>query len=144
MFIATLCASLSASAYDFKSDGLYYNILSEEDRTVEVTYYSFNYSDNKHYVSGIIEIPRRVIHNSKTYTVTSIGDGAFYACSSLTSVTIPNSVTSIGSYAFQECSSLTSVTIPNSVTSIGDYAFYWCIYNHRTTKTNQKYPSVNL
>jgi len=28
--------------------------------------------------------------------------------------------------------------------SIGDGAFYNCIYNHRTTKTNQKYPSVNL
>ena len=40
-------------------------------------------------------------------------------CSSLTSVTIPNSVTSIGDYAFWYCTSLTSVTIPNSVTSIG-------------------------
>ncbi|WP_197715126.1 leucine-rich repeat protein [Prevotella melaninogenica] len=42
------------------------------------------------------------------------------------------------------CSALTSVTIPNSVTTIGEYAFAGCIYNHRTTKTNQKYPSVNL
>ena len=47
-------------------------------------------------------------------------------CSSLTSVTIPNSVTSIGEAAFDECISLTSVTIPNSVTSIGDFAFYGC------------------
>ncbi len=59
-------------------------------------------------------------------SVTSIGNYAFYACTSLTSVTIPNSVTSIGRDAFQSCSSLTSVTIPNSVTSIGRYAFSHC------------------
>ncbi|MBQ2877256.1 MAG: leucine-rich repeat domain-containing protein [Clostridia bacterium] len=59
-------------------------------------------------------------------SVTSIGDGAFYGCTGLTSVTIPNSVTSIGYYAFYGCTSLTSVTIPDSVTSIGDYAFGIC------------------
>ena len=74
--------------------------------------------------------------------VTSIGNEAFYN-NQLTSVTIPNSVTSIGERAFS-FNQLTSVTIPNSVTSIGDYAFRNSIYNHRTTKTNQKYPSVNL
>ena len=58
--------------------------------------------------------------------VTEIGQKAFYKCSSLTSVTIPNSVTSIGYRVFAECSSLTSVTIPNSVTSIGERAFYGC------------------
>ena len=58
--------------------------------------------------------------------VTSIGDNAFYECTSLTSVTIPNSVTSIGGSAFYGCTGLTSVTIPNSVTSIGDRVFYGC------------------
>ena len=59
-------------------------------------------------------------------SVTSIGDSAFSCCSSLQSVTIPDSVTSIGGRAFGECSSLQSVTIPDSVTSIGDRAFSWC------------------
>jgi len=58
--------------------------------------------------------------------VTSIGDGAFQDCLSLTNVTIPSSVTSIGAAAFRSCTSLTSVVIPNSVTSIGPRAFYDC------------------
>ena len=59
-------------------------------------------------------------------SVTTIGDYAFSDCTSLTSVTIPSSVTAIGNGAFSCCSSLASVTIPNSVTTIGDYAFQWC------------------
>jgi len=59
-------------------------------------------------------------------SVTSIGVGAFWNCTSLTSVTIPNSVTSIGLQAFSGCTSLASVTIPNSVTSIGNQAFSGC------------------
>lgn len=59
-------------------------------------------------------------------SVTSIGNHAFSACSSLTSVAMPNSVMSIGNYAFSACGSLTSITIPNGVTSIGDSAFYSC------------------
>lgn len=59
-------------------------------------------------------------------SVKTIGEDAFRFCSGITSLTIPNSVTSIGSGAFYGCSGLTSVTIPKSVTSIGSSAFYDC------------------
>ena len=121
VILTALLSFLPASSYDFKVDVLFYNILSKEDRTVEVTYKDFNVP----YVSGDLELPKKVIYKSKTYTVISIGNAAFRDCS-LTSVTIPNSVTSIGNYAFADCSRLTSVTIPNSVTSIGNGVFMGC------------------
>ena len=58
--------------------------------------------------------------------VTGIGESAFWGCSGLTSVSIPQGVTSIGESAFSGCSGLTSVSIPQGVTSIGDWAFYGC------------------
>jgi hypothetical protein len=60
-------------------------------------------------------------------SVTSIGDWAFYCCSSLTSVVIPEGVTSIGDDEFWGCSSLKGVVLPDSVTSIGNSAFFGCI-----------------
>ena len=73
-----------------------------------------------------IHIPSQIRYGKYTYKVTSIGDRAFYICSGLTSITIPNSVTSIGEHAFYKCSGLTAITIPNSVTSIGKGAFARC------------------
>ena len=68
--------------------------------------------------------------------VTSIRDSAFDQCSSLTSITIGNGVTSIERYALADCNSLTNITIPDSVTSIGDYAFGGC-----TSLTNITIPA---
>ncbi len=111
-----LLATTTLWAYDFRSGDLYYNITSSS------VPYTVKVSDA---VSSITTatIPETVTYNGTTYSVTSIGDYAFWDCSSLTSITIPNSVTSIGSYAFSRCSSLTSIIIPNSVTSIGYDAF---------------------
>ena len=117
---------LVASAHDFEFNGIYYNITSEADKTVEVTFRGDDYDSYTNEYSGSITIPATVTHNGVEYSVTSIGSSAFDGCSSLTAITIPESVTSIGTYAFGDCSSLTSITIPEGVTSIGKYAFYGC------------------
>ena len=119
MLTAVLSVSTNIYAYDFKVDGIYYNIISSSEKTVAVTHGSFNYSGN-------VIIPEQVTYNNDTYSVTTIGDCSFYGCSGLTSVTIPNSVTSIGYRAFESCTGLTSVAIPNSVTSIDYSAFESC------------------
>ena len=59
-------------------------------------------------------IPSSIVYKGSAYSVTSIGDYAFYDCDSLTSIEIPNSVTSIGAYAFKYCSSLTSITVDSN------------------------------
>ena len=58
--------------------------------------------------------------------VTSIGNSTFFGCSALTSVVIPKGVTAIGKEAFRECSALISVVIPEGVTAIGNRAFDYC------------------
>ena len=111
--------SVSAFAANAVVDGIAYYFIDESLEAQVARNYENPYS-------GDINIPEAVYYNGKTYSVTSIGEEAFFYCSGLTSITIPNSVTSIGINAFSGCEGLTSVTIPNSVTSIGRHAFYGC------------------
>ena len=106
--------------FEFTVDGVRYSV-NDDNTTVTVAGYP---SGNE--PTGHLIIPKSVTYDGISYPVTSIGNEAFYDCSGLTSVNIPNSVTSIGENAFNGCSGLTSVTIPNSVTSIGNDAFYGC------------------
>ena len=77
-------------------------------------------------ISGDIAIPDSITYKDKIYSVINIDSEAFDGCSSLASVSIPESVTSIGSDSFSNCTSLTSVSIPESVTSIGSGSFSNC------------------
>ncbi len=125
LLILLIFSSFYALAYDCKVDGIYYD-LNNDDKTASVTYMGLYTSDNKDAYVGNIIIPESITYSGTTYSVTSIGDNAFWGCSGFTSVTIPNSVSYIGKYAFASCSGLTSVTIPNSVSYIGKYAFASC------------------
>ncbi len=179
LLLLALLLPVTAAAYDFEVDGIYYNITGTN--TVEVTYKGYNNVITGHY-SGEITIPETVTHAGVTYAVTAIGRSAFRNCndplsvtipksvisidhsfsasSGMTSITvdsenpkydsrdnckavietasnrlivgcqntiIPNSVTIIGNGAFWGCSTLTSVTIPNSITTLESQAFYGCI-----------------
>ena len=121
--LVALLTSLSTHAYNFQSGDLYYKTTSKT--TVEITY-ELEHSSSNYQGLTTATIPETVTNNGTTYSVTSIGGYAFEYCSSLISITIPNSVTSIGDEAFKRCSSLISITIPNSVTSIGAGAFRGC------------------
>lgn len=114
----TLVASLGVGN-TFTADGIQFNVLSEslDTGTVEVIYNSY---------SGNISIPSTVTNSGITYTVTGIADNAFYECSSIAGITIPDSVTEIGENAFYKCISLKSVAISSSLTSIGNYVFSNC------------------
>ena len=115
--VMMVCAVYVAQAHDFEVDGIYYNITSETNKTVEVTYKGKSYSTIIEY-SGDIVVPENVSYNDTLYSVVSIGNHAFYNCGDMTSIAIPNSVTSIGKSAFYNCSSLVSITIPNLVTRV--------------------------
>lgn len=93
--------------------------------------------------SGDIVIPSSILYNGIDYSVTSIGEYAFFQCYSLASVSICNSVTSIGEYAFYGCSGLTSITIPDGVTSFENKAFYGCSSLTSVNIPNQR-PVVHL
>ncbi len=120
--LALALLAVNAYAYDFSSGMIYYNVLSEEDRTVEVTSPGKGY-----YYRGSRSIPSKVINNGITYTVTSIGDKAFRYSNELTSVEFPATLVSIGIEAFYGCTQLKTVVLSGtSLASVGDGAFSGC------------------
>ena len=135
-FLTTLVLTLSAYAYDFQSGDLYYDITYRgpydysETNSAEVTYDKLKEFTSVYPSLTNAVIPKSVkgpyAYKYADYKVTGIGARAFYYCSSLTSVTIPESVTVIRDSAFYKCNSLTSITIPSSVYFIGNCAFEEC------------------
>ena len=95
-----------------------YKVISESEKTCQVGLGIWNQPAISTSYVGSVTIPNSV----NGYSVIFIGMSAFYDCSSLTSVTIPNSVTTIGNSAFSRCRGFSgSLTIPSSVTTIGEY-----------------------
>ena len=107
LLLAMILLPLVASAHDIEvknADGvtIYYNYFNNGTE-LEVTFRGSNYNSYSNEYSGNVVIPEEVTYMNRTRKVTSIGNYAFYYCSGLTSVTIPNSVTSIGNGAFYNC-----------------------------------------
>ena len=158
---------LMVNAYDAEIDGIYYNFSGDE---AEVTYQQ-RVGENQIPMSdysGLVVIPTSVDYDGKTYSVTAIGDSAFYACYNVTSVTMPKGLTRIGEYAFcdcvklsdinfpeglstigknafERCQMLKDIVIPRSVTNIGDYIFLYCEYINsiKVEEGNTVYDSRN-
>lgn len=125
ILVLFLLFKLSAIAHDFEVDGIFYNVISETDKTVEVTHKGHSPNAYGHEYSGIVAIPDKVEYNNFIYNVTAIGDHAFQECS-VSSVMMPNSITIIDEFAFLYCYSLQSVTIPSGVKIIKSGAFQSC------------------
>lgn len=124
----------SANAYDFQSNGVYYNILSAEEATVEVTS-----DDGSLSYSGSISVPEVVYGWGSEYTVVSIGNYAFSGCQ-LDYISLPSTIKRIGDGAFQNCKGLSSMYLPQEVEYIGDYAFYCSdLWGNLTIPSSCKY-----
>ena len=140
LLLALFAGMGTAYAYNFSAtcptgQTLYFNITDATNHYVEITYPRY-YSDDKYFSywygytepTGNITLPSSVTYNGTNYSVTAIGNYAFFGCSGLTgSLTFPNTITTIGVNAFTSCSGFTgSLTLTNHVTGIGANAFDGC------------------
>lgn len=107
---------LSASAYDFEADGLYFTIISPKDLTVSVDG-AVNKDTDK------VVIPQTVVYKNKTLTITRVGSEAFKSYKNLQSISFPNTMLSIGESAFEEDELLADIVLPDSLLRIGSNAF---------------------
>lgn len=142
IFLLSMMAvsNITSFAYDFVSNGIYYDITSEANLTVEVTYQSKTYDYPAYYnaclYSGSITIPETVVNNGKTYTVTGIGPFAFGTTDGieslksymykLYSIDLPSTIEYIANGAFYCCVNLKKISLPANLKKIGNYAFYGC------------------
>lgn len=130
---------LLSKAIEVEIGELKYSLTIDEDNK-PVAEVILKKNPNSYYVQGdyygAITIPEKVTYEGIDFTVTRIGEEAFWNSPYLTSVTIANSVTSIGHEAFHGCTSLTSVTIPNSVTRIESGVFTHCTNLTSVTLSN--------
>lgn len=101
----------------FTVSGIYYRVTGPSD--VEVTYRDENYNS----YSGAVSVPPEVTYGDVTYTVSAIGESAFYQCSSLTKVELPTTIRAFKFQAFSLCQALAEINLPEGLVSMGDYSF---------------------
>ena len=148
--IASLSISLSALAQtnDFKVGGLYYSVLSEDNKTVymengdkqmvpalpqapakaagEIVMGNSFDDYTGDYCEGAVVVPSTIEYDGVTYTVTELADGAFSRCARMTSITLPETIKVIGPGAFYVCTGLEEIVFPNSVESIDSFVCQSC------------------
>lgn len=124
--IASICG---VSAHDFmitqNGQKIYFNITDSKKQTVEVTYGgSITKSAVKPH--GKVEIPAKVQHFQKVYSVTAVGKKAFANATELTAIVLPGGITEIKDFAFENCSKLSSVIMPGTQVKFGQGTFFLC------------------
>lgn len=125
--LVALFTSINASAETWTdANGTVWNFSTLSSSTAQLVRTGTSQPCISGTIPNELTIPSIVYIGETPYTITSIGYQAFYNCSSLTSITIPNSVTFIGSQAFSGCNNLTSINIPDGVTTIDSMAFNGC------------------
>ena len=116
-----LCSS-TIYAFDFESEGVFYNIHSHEKKSAKVTHAG---NSAEHYCGQVV-IPATVTHQGITYNVTGIEPETFWVCTELTAITLPGSVEIIDSYTFYNCTALAEIVVSKGTTAIGTAAFSEC------------------
>lgn len=153
--------------FDMEVDGIYYNIISSDEQTVEVTYRAYYGEGYRTGYEGDIVIPGQITNKGKTYTVTAIGQYAFVAnvltsiyipntvkeikgemcflnCPNLASVRLSDGMTKIPQHTFNGCTSLAEITIPESVTEICSNAFVYCENLTKIYVRSSKAPQIDI
>lgn len=128
LLIIALITSLPALARDFtytyEGQTITYTVIDENARTCMTKAGDFSTGGNS--VTGDLILPSNPHDGDIEFTLTQVGDFAFFKCDELTSVSLPTTITSLGDYAFCQCKKMTSVNIPDAVTYIGIAAFSGC------------------
>lgn len=114
-----LCLSISASAYDFESEGIFYDITSFTDLQIKAVGVSEN-------ISGALVIPSKVTYGNKELDVIEVGDDFIINDEKITSLVIEDGILSIGNSAFKGCINLKSTSVAPSVIELGSNAFAEC------------------
>ena len=122
--LLALLLPLCALAHDFVVDGVCYNVISEEHKLCEVTYFKKESGElHQNFYNDVVFIPETVDFDGKRYFVSAIGQYAFHSQNELLSVVMPKTIKTIDIAAFYRCKKLNSLTIPAGVEKIEFGAF---------------------